>query len=33
MDDTEYLKNLPKKRMASGVIILNESGGIFNYRF
>ena len=28
MSDKEYLKNLPRKRMASGVIILNEAGEI-----
>lgn len=28
MNDTDYIKNLPKKRMASGVIFLNEVGEI-----
>lgn len=28
MSNRDYIKNLPKKRMASGVILLNESGEI-----
>ncbi len=28
MTDQEYLKNLPRKRMASGVIFFNEAGEI-----
>ncbi|MCX6766329.1 MAG: NUDIX hydrolase [Candidatus Moranbacteria bacterium] len=28
MSDKDYIKNLPKKRMASGVILLNEAGEI-----
>jgi ADP-ribose pyrophosphatase YjhB (NUDIX family) len=28
MTDANYIKNLPKKRMASGVVFFNEAGEI-----